>query len=662
MTIKRILSIILVLATLATLCIISSTNTTAKEFTDSYNQLFAYATYEEEGKTKVAIGDWKYDDITSIVIPSHIDGYPVTMILEHTFKDRNFTKVTLPDTLEYIGEAAFWNCPITEVNIPENLKYLAYDAFGSKSSCLKSYTVNKNSKYFKSIDGVLYTKDGKTLVKYPDGKKDNIFDIPKGVEYIYNGAFFYAKNLQKVNLPQSLVAVNKMAFFFAGLESFHITENLQYIGEEAFHYCENLKKITVDENAYPYIENYIFNGTPWLDENQKIGEPLYINHLLYYMNPVVYGTKVIEVREGTKYICPKAFEVFHSEAVLKIPASMEYIPVDSFTQVTSLGGFDVHKNNKYYASVNNMLYTKDKKTLLVAPTIKDIMFTLPENTETIFGNPFGRRLRDVQDLIIPASVTYIDDNAFSTTEIQKYTFLGNIHYCGNNIFNDELVTISLPEGATMIGVDDLKNTQWYRNRDNGFLRQNNVILGYKGNIDQSTLTFPEGVTSVGKKAFYGTVNIQEVILPNDMVAIGPYAFASCQKLNEITIPASVDEIGAGAFGFNITFDNETGVITNYQKVEGFVIKGYTNSLAESYADANDIDFVSIGYIDPESTLLGDLDCDGKLTVKDATALQKYIAAMIGLNSQDKINADFNGDGKINVRDATAIQKRLAKLD
>ena len=61
------------------------------------------------------------------------------------------------------------------------------------------------------------------------------------------------------------------------------------------------------------------------------------------------------------------------------------------------------------------------------------------------------------------------------------------------------------------------------------------------------------------------------------------------------------------------------------------------------------------------SIIGRARRDGKLTVRDATALQKYVAGMVGLNTQDKINADFNEDGKINVRDATAIQKRIAKI-
>lgn len=57
-------------------------------------------------------------------------------------------------------------------------------------------------------------------------------------------------------------------------------------------------------------------------------------------------------------------------------------------------------------------------------------------------------------------------------------------------------------------------------------------------------------------------------------------------------------------------------------------------------------------------VIGDANSDGVLNIRDATALQKYVAR---LGKVDKLMADFNGDFKINVRDATDIQKKLAGL-
>lgn len=66
------------------------------------------------------------------------------------------------------------------------------------------------------------------------------------------------------------------------------------------------------------------------------------------------------------------------------------------------------------------------------------------------------------------------------------------------------------------------------------------------------------------------------------------------------------------------------------------------------------------YSDKKEILLGDTDGDGKITITDATLIQKYIARF---NMDESFNvdaADTDGNGKINITDATNIQKYLAK--
>ena len=58
---------------------------------------------------------------------------------------------------------------------------------------------------------------------------------------------------------------------------------------------------------------------------------------------------------------------------------------------------------------------------------------------------------------------------------------------------------------------------------------------------------------------------------------------------------------------------------------------------------------------------GDADCDGKVSVKDATAIQKQIASLTELTANGKKFADVDGDNKVTIKDATCIQKYLASL-
>lgn len=62
-----------------------------------------------------------------------------------------------------------------------------------------------------------------------------------------------------------------------------------------------------------------------------------------------------------------------------------------------------------------------------------------------------------------------------------------------------------------------------------------------------------------------------------------------------------------------------------------------------------------------SGYIGDTDLSGKISVRDATSIQKYAANMTQLEKSNKIFADVNNDSKINVKDASSIQKYLAKV-
>ncbi len=60
-------------------------------------------------------------------------------------------------------------------------------------------------------------------------------------------------------------------------------------------------------------------------------------------------------------------------------------------------------------------------------------------------------------------------------------------------------------------------------------------------------------------------------------------------------------------------------------------------------------------------LLGDVDGDSKVTIKDATFVQKCVAGLNSLEDFGKFSADANRDGVVNIKDATEIQKHLAGL-
>lgn len=146
-------------------------------------------------------------------------------------------KITLADDIWDVYDCAFEKCDkITEVQLPASVRWAGAAAFSYMSSC-KKITVDEKSKYLKSVDGVLFTKDGQVLIAYPAGKKDSVYQVPKGVRVIADGAFMGAEHLKQINL----------------------TTGMYYVGEKAFADCKNLKYVRCKDSVQ-YIMKSAYEG------------------------------------------------------------------------------------------------------------------------------------------------------------------------------------------------------------------------------------------------------------------------------------------------------------------------------------------------------------------------------------------------------------------
>ena len=207
-----------------------------------------------------------------IVVPTKIEGYPVTSIGESAFDGcNNITKITLPDTVKTIGIAAFGNCSslnsivmpknlvtigerafyeataLTSINIPAGVTSIGEQAF-FKCKSLSKITVDANNKYYTNgSDGVVFNKDKSVLVQYPAGSKTESYAVPNGVKSIGSYAFCSAGNLKSVSFPASLTEIKVGAFLFAyGLESVVIPSNVTFVEGNAFS-CSGVKDVVIED-------------------------------------------------------------------------------------------------------------------------------------------------------------------------------------------------------------------------------------------------------------------------------------------------------------------------------------------------------------------------------------------------------------------------------
>ena len=139
---------------------------------------------------------------------------------------------------------------------------------------------------------------------------------------------------------------------------------------------------------------------------------------------------------------------------------------------------------------------------------------------------------------------------------------------------------------------------------------------------------------------WGTA-IKAVVIEDGVTNIGEDAFCGYKNLTSVTIPDSVTSIGWSAF----------------KGCTGLTIYGVPGSAAEQYA--NDNGFTFIEYVD---AAIGDMTGDGKVNVRDVTAMQRHLAGLEELTDDRLALADVNTDGKVTIDDVTLLQRYLAEFD
>lgn len=226
----------------------------------SYNSKIISVTIEDE---VTSIGDaafYCFTSLVSVVIPDS-----VTSISDYMFyKCASLTNVTIPDSVTSIGYCAFINCTsLSSVTIPNNVTSIGSSAFsgctglsnvtipnnvmsiGSSAfrgcTSLVSITVKESNTSYKSLDGNLYSYDGKILIQYAIGRIESSFEFPEGVTSIGNSAFSNCSNLTSIAIPEGVTSIGNSAFAnCSNLTSIVIPEGVTSIGDKTFYYCNSL--------------------------------------------------------------------------------------------------------------------------------------------------------------------------------------------------------------------------------------------------------------------------------------------------------------------------------------------------------------------------------------------------------------------------------------
>ena len=193
------------------------------------------------------------------------------------FAGTAFTAFTIPEGVTTVDATAFSGCTALQtVGIPSTLRDMDERPFEGCSS-LTSFTVSADSSVYASVDGVLYSKDLGTLVRYPSAAASAEFSVPEGTETISAGAFEHAGSLTTVEIPQSVTTIGAEAFLgCSGLRSVAIASQELTVGDGAFDLSAGGDPVSVEifTDAPEFPQSAFGEGTTvTYDEYKNYGLP-----------------------------------------------------------------------------------------------------------------------------------------------------------------------------------------------------------------------------------------------------------------------------------------------------------------------------------------------------------------------------------------------------
>lgn len=185
--------------------------------------------------------------LTSITFPSS-----VKILKDYAFSGAKLSgKLVLNDIEELDGQPFWGNENLTEVELGAKLKTSANGGVFAGCTSLTSITVKEDNPYFKSVDGVVYSKNGETLYFYPYAKVQETLHIPAGVKTIQGWAFQSCETFKYLVLNEGLENIYDSAFGSSKIESLVIPESVKVLNYNAFRFNKALKKVTLKGSTPP---------------------------------------------------------------------------------------------------------------------------------------------------------------------------------------------------------------------------------------------------------------------------------------------------------------------------------------------------------------------------------------------------------------------------
>lgn len=203
---------------------------------------------------------------------------------------------------------------------------------------------------------------------------------------------------------------------------------------------------------------------------------------------------------------------------------------------TSIENIDINPKNKYYTSIDGIVYTADKKTLIRCPVGKSGKVVIPDGVTTIGRHAFWSC--KISEVVIPDSVTEIGISAFTESHIQDFTLGKGMTYIGKYMFSTckNIKHIHIPSHIK------------------------EIMSSAFSACNAEDIVLDEGVERIGLNAFeVSTANDTKIILPSSVKMIGDGAL---RNIKNVTLTNKIPP------GFFMSLDTYESGADIYVKIRG----------------------------------------------------------------------------------------------
>ncbi|MBR0294603.1 MAG: leucine-rich repeat protein [Bacilli bacterium] len=570
----------------------------------------------------VTIVDIKAEVGETIVIPSEIDGMKVTAIKDNFLNGNETIKeVILPDSLTYLGDGAFDNCPNLEYSVSENgfnyLKSTSNDYAVAASSMIygedeeRVFIINENVKCVRrsALNNSQITFKNENNLNYL-GTADNEFFLLAGM----------SGGITKININENTKFIAEQSFVgHTTLESAIISDEVEIIGKGAFLNNSHLSIYCMTDSR-PDTWDYDWDIANKGEYFSTLG-PADLAGFSACVN--LDGTiRLTENKTGERYITIPSTVSYKNGSGQSIEADV--------TQIAS--GFLTNDNYVYSVYIPNTIPTINKDAFVKCDNLviycasnskpsgwsddwKDettpaywnvtasnnqviidgIVYSLDGDDAVVSGHYENIR----GSIVIPStvkinnntySVSAINDKAFaSSTNLSSIYIPSSVKTISATAFYDCNSLTVYFEGKATEGFTDYYSRPLYEDVSQDMIVSDNLIEYLvtdpdEGEVSATSYLFglaqaniPASikigehdykVTAIGDRAFQGNTYINVVTIGENVKSIGERAFSGCTNLQSyVVIPDNVQTMGAWVF--SQTFADLEIYVVDQQKPSGW---------------------------------------------------------------------------------------------